>query len=359
MLKIIDKYIIRKFLMTFFFMLAVIMLLAMVFDLSDRLGEFIDNEAPFSEIIFTYYFNFILLYGNTFSFFIIFISVIWFTAKMAQETEIIPILNSGRPFSRFIRPYMIAATILVLISLIINHIVLPSSNKARLEFEELYYRDAMNVRDYNGEYPGNQLVHFDSYYQEQNQVNNLIVEQFDQNGDSIIRSIVARSAINEMGSNKWILNDYYERIIGFPSDEIIEGKRKDTTFNFKIEEMATRNSVATAMGFVELQEFIDREKAKGSGNVPFYEIALHERTANPFAAYILTIIGVSVASRKKRGGIGINIAIGLMFVLIYVFTMKMMQVAATNVGFPAYLAVWFPNILFAFVAVFLYRNAKR
>lgn len=359
MLKILDRYIIRKFLTTFFFMLAVIMVLAMVFDLSDRLTEFIDNEAPLSEIIFTYYFNFILLYGNMFSFFIIFISVIWFTAKMAQETEIIPIWNSGRPFGRFIRPYMIGATILVAISLVVTHLVLPYSNKKRLAFEELYYRDALNVTNYQAEYPGNKIVQFDSYYQEQNVINQFVLQQYNEKGDSLLYSVIARNAVNEIGTNKWKLKEYVERRVGYPKDIIVEGKEKDTTFDFRIDEMAARNTVATAMGYSELKEFIEREKHKGSGNVPFYEIALYERTANPFAAYILTIIGVAVASRKKRGGIGINIAIGLMIVLVYLFAMKIMQVAATNVGFPPYLAVWFPNIMFAIVAAIMYKQVQR
>ncbi len=128
MIKIIDKYIISKFLGTFFFMLGIIMLLAVVFDVSEKLSEFIDNEAPFSEIIFNYYLNFVLFYGNMFSSMIIFLSVIWFTAKMAQETEIIPIWFSGRPISRFIRPYFIGATILMVLSLVLNHFVIPRAN---------------------------------------------------------------------------------------------------------------------------------------------------------------------------------------------------------------------------------------
>jgi lipopolysaccharide export system permease protein len=156
-------------------MLGIIMLLAMVFDLSDRLGEFLANKAPVSEIIFTYYLNFILLYGNSFSFMIVFISVIWFTAKMAQDTEIIPIWNSGKPFSRFIRPYMIGASILVAISLFINHIILPMSNKGRLDFEDKYYRNALSVSNYFADFPGNQTVQFGNYTSEENIVQQYII----------------------------------------------------------------------------------------------------------------------------------------------------------------------------------------
>lgn len=358
MLKILDRYIIKKFLTTFFFMLGVIMLLAMVFDLSDRLGEFIDNNAPISDIVFIYYFNFILLYGNMFSFMIIFISVIWFTAKLAQDSEIIPMWNSGKPFSRFIRPYMIAASILVFISLFINHLILPNSNSKRLQFEESYYRDALNVVNYNAEYPGNQLVQFGSYISEENVINNFILQRFDDQ-DSLEYILIARIATNEAGTKKWHLTDYYERYVGYPVDRLYEGQKKDTTFIFTIEEMATRSSIATSMSTFELVEFIEKEKLKGSGSVPIYELELHSRTANPFATYILTIIGIAVSSRKKRGGIGINIAIGLVIVLIYIFAMKVTAVAAENVGFPAVIAAWIPNVLFTIVAVFMYRTAQK
>lgn len=357
MLKILDRYIIRKFLSTFFFMLGVIMLLAMVFDLSERLSEFIQNQAPISAIIVDYYVNFILFYGNMFSSMIIFVSVIWFTAKLAQDTEIIPMWNSGRPFHRFLRPYMIAATILMLISLVMNHFILPNSNRVRLDFEERYYRDAMSVTDYHAEYPGNQVVYFSSFYSEDNVANDFVLEQWDDQ-DKLKYFIKARTASNVEG-NKWRLNDYFERQIGYPNDIVREGKVKDTVFNFKIDEMAQRDNVAETMTYSELKEFIEREKEKGSGNVPMYEIELYQRTSYPFATYVLTIIGVSVSSRKKRGGIGINIALGLGIIFVYIFAMKVTTVAAMNVGFPASIAVWVPNVLFGFVAYILYKFAQK
>jgi lipopolysaccharide export system permease protein len=358
MIKILDRYIIRKFLSTFFFMLGIIMLLAMVFDLSEKLSEFIDNQAPLSSIIFDYYLNFILFYGNLFSSMIIFVSVIWFTAKLAQDTEIIPMWNSGKPFSRFLRPYMIAATLIMLISLVMNHFILPKSNRTRLNFEEKYYRAALSVNDYHAEYPGNQVVYFSSYYQEDNLVNDFVLEQWnDQN--RITYFLKARTAENISGTTKWILKDFYERRVGYPNDEVKEGQKKDTVFIFKIEEMAQRKNISEAMTYTELRSFIEREKKKGSGNVPMYEIELYQRTSYPFAAYVLTIIGVSVSSRKKRGGIGVNIAIGLMIIFVYIFAMKVTTVAAINVGFPASIAVWVPNVLFGAVAFILYRFAQK
>ncbi len=334
------------------------MLLAMVFDLSEKLSEFIDNQAPLSSIIFDYYLNFILFYGNLFSSMIIFVSVIWFTAKLAQDTEIIPMWNSGKPFSRFLRPYMIAATLIMLISLVMNHFILPKSNRTRLNFEEKYYRAALSVNDYHAEYPGNQVVYFSSYYQEDNLVNDFVLEQWnDQN--RITYFLKARTAENISGTTKWILKDFYERRVGYPNDEVKEGQKKDTVFIFKIEEMAQRKNISEAMTYTELRSFIEREKKKGSGNVPMYEIELYQRTSYPFAAYVLTIIGVSVSSRKKRGGIGVNIAIGLMIIFVYIFAMKVTTVAAINVGFPASIAVWVPNVLFGAVAFILYRFAQK
>jgi lipopolysaccharide export system permease protein len=339
-------------------MLGIIMLLAMVFDLSEKLSEFIDNQAPLSSIIFDYYLNFILFYGNLFSSMIIFVSVIWFTAKLAQDTEIIPMWNSGKPFSRFLRPYMIAATLIMLISLVMNHFILPKSNRTRLNFEEKYYRAALSVNDYHAEYPGNQVVYFSSYYQEDNLVNDFVLEQWnDQN--RITYFLKARTAENISGTTKWILKDFYERRVGYPNDEVKEGQKKDTVFIFKIEEMAQRKNISEAMTYTELRSFIEREKKKGSGNVPMYEIELYQRTSYPFAAYVLTIIGVSVSSRKKRGGIGVNIAIGLMIIFVYIFAMKVTTVAAINVGFPASIAVWVPNVLFGAVAFILYRFAQK
>ncbi len=373
MLKILDRYIIRKFLTTFFFMLGVIMLLAMVFDLAERLSDFIENKAPVSAIITDYYLNFLVFYGNTFSSLIVFISVIWFTAKMAQETEIIPILNSGRPFTRMLRPYMIAATVLMMMSFVLNHFVIPRSNRVRLEFEEKYYRDNLFIENYQAEFPNNEFVHFTNYVADAKLVNELEIQKFNEDGE-LVRFLKVRSAIGVPGTTKWKLVDYFERIVTPPvevtnelgekelrfiNDTIIESHGKDTVFQFKIEELAQRDNIAEAMTYTELTEFIDKERKKGNALVPSFEIELYQRTSYPFATYVLTLIGVSVSSRKKRGGIGINIAIGLLFVFIYIFAMKVTTVAAIKVGFPAAFAVWIPNFLFGIIAYFLYRIAPK
>jgi lipopolysaccharide export system permease protein len=358
MLTLLDKYIIRKFLTTFFFMLGIIMLLAMVFDISERLSEFISNDAPISDVFLKYYLNFILFYGNTFSPMIVFVSVIWFTAKMAQESEIIPMMFSGRPFLRIVRPYMIAATILMLLSLVLNHFILPRANEVRLNFEEQFYRDRMYVENYHAEFPGNTIVYFKSYVSDDNLISEFKIEKWNKKNE-LESFLFAKTAKNEMGTTKWKLNNYYVRHVGKPNDRIETGLSKDTILNLHIEEMAMRDNRSETMTYTELKDFIRREKEKGSSKVPNYEIELYQRTSYPFATYILTLIGIAVSSRKTRGGIGASIAIGLGFVFIYIFAMKVTTVAAINVGFPSYLAVWIPNIIFGLVGLYLYRIAPK
>ncbi len=373
MLKILDRYIIKKFLSTFFFMLGIIMLLAMVFDLAERLSEFIANEASFYDIAVNYYLNFILFYGNMFSSMIVFISVIWFTAKMAQETEIIPILNSGKPFTRFIRPYMIGATILMLISLVLNHFVIPKSNQVRLDFEEKYYRVDMVVENYQAEFPKKHFVHYKTFIATNKLFSDFQIEQYNSKGQ-IIRFLKARGAIGNEKNNKWKLQDVFireltppaqnlnaigEKELSFIPDKLTELKSLDTTFNFGMKDLAVRDNIVETMNFTDLKQFIAAEKEKGNAKVPQFEIELHQRTSYPFATYVLTLIGLSVASRKKRGGIGINLAIGFIFVFIYIFAMKITTVAAIKVGFPTLLAVWLPNFIFGLIALFMYRLAPK
>lgn len=374
MIRKLDRYIIRKFLTTYFFMLGIIMLLAMVFDLAERLSEFIAKQASVQAIIFDYYLNFLVYYGNLFASMIVFISVIWFTAKMAQEAEIIPMLFSGRPFTRILRPYMVAATILMLLSLLMNHVVLPRSNRIRLDFEEQYYRERLSVENFHAEFPGNEVVHYANYSSSDGLANDFNIEKFDDHGRMIYYMKARTASPDTAKPGLWHLTDVFERHIHyndslanaknemdrqFIRDRITEKHRKDTLLSYDVQDLAQRENIAEIMTYSELKQFIAREKQKGNPNVPSFEIELYQRTSYPFATYVLTLMGVSVSSRKKRGGIGINIAIGLLFVFIYIFAMKITTVAALKVGFPPMAAVWTPNILFGVLALIMYRLAPK
>lgn len=357
MLKILDRYIIRKFLSTFFFMMGIIMLLAMIFDLSERLQEFIEKEAPISAIIFEYYLNFIIYYGNLFSALIVFITVIWFTAKLAQNSEIIPMINSGRPFHRILRPYMIAATLLTVLSLALNHFALPLANKKRLDFEEKYYRVRLAVNNYHADFPNGESVYFRYYNSDLGYIQDFYLEQW--NEKRTLDKYVTATKATYIGDFQWKLEDYFVRELGPQSDVIAHGAELDTVLNFDLSEFAQRDNIVQTMNYNELSRFIEKERLKGNENLPMYEIEMYQRTSYPFATYVLTLIGVAVASRKSRGGIGVHIAKGLAIVFIYIFAMQVTSVAAIKVGFPALLAVWIPNVLFGVIGLVLYRLAPK
>jgi lipopolysaccharide export system permease protein len=339
-------------------MLGIIMLLSMVFDISARLSEFIDNKAPIKAIFLEYYLNFLIFYGNTFSSLIIFISVIWFTAKMAQESEIIPMVFSGRPFNRIMRPYIISSAFLCIISIILNLFILPLSNKKRLGFEEKYYRERISIENFHAELKNNLYVYYSNYNSEDGLFYDVNLEKWNDlnKPESYIR---AKTAIFIDSTNKWRLGNCYIRQMSGTKETLRFYSQLDTNLNFKVVDIAQRDNRSEMMTQPELIDFIEKEEKKGSPNIPMYKITLYERTSLPFATFILTIIGVSVSSRKKRGGIGLNIAIGLGFVFIYIFAMKVMNVAALKVGFPPILAVWVPNFIFAIVAFLLYKLAPK
>jgi lipopolysaccharide export system permease protein len=353
----LDIYIIRKFLGTFFFIFILLMSISMVFDIAAKLTDFLGRDASWFDIFTIYYSNFIIYYGFQFIYMINFISVIWFTSKLAQNTEIVPILSTGASFNRFLRPYFISATLLVALTILMYNFVLPPSNKARLEFEELYYRTHFSAITGKRQVNLGEMVSFGSYNTQTQVIRNLVVEQW--KGDSLSSKLVSDVAIGDSIGNMWELSFYNVRIIGERNDQYYTGGKIDTLLNFNLSDLIYRDNIIEAMNFSELNEFIEQEKQKNSDRIPHYLIEKYNRFAAPFAIYILTLIGVSVSSRKSRGGIGINIAIGLGICVLYIFSMKITNVAALNIGFPPLAAVWLPNIIFAIIAAWLYKIAPK
>lgn len=347
----------KKFLGTFVFMMFLIMSIAMVFDLSEKLNDFIDEGAPWSEIMCVYYLNFFIFFGVQFSYMLNFISVIYFTSKMAGNTEIVPILSSGVSFNRFLKPYIISSLILVLWAILMYNFVLPISNKARLEFEEKYYRAKTSKSNQHIQLSKNEIVYFYNYNGITHEIMNLTYENW--KGDSLNYILKASHATGDSTSNKWRLINYEIRFFGDFNDKIIKRSMADTVLNFGLEDLVFRSNKIEAMNNKELEAFIDAQKEKGSEAIPLYLVEKHKRWASPFAIIILTIIGVSVSSKKSRGGLGVNIALGLVICVLYIFSMQITTVAAVNVGFTPALAVWIPNIIFGFVALFLLKIAPK
>jgi len=353
----IDKYIIKKFLGTFFFIFILLMSISMVFDVADKIPEFLERDAPWSEIIFIYYSNFIIHYGFQFIYMLNFISVIWFTSKMAQNTEIVPILSSGTSFNRFLRPYFFSASVLVILTVLMYNFVLPPSNKARLDFEEKYWRTHFAHSGGKKQINPGVMVSYGSYNIESQTISNLAIETW--KGEKLESILKAYKAIGDSTTRVWNISKYDIRVFGERDDKLYVGRNLDTSFNFNLTDLIYRDNVIEAMNFQELNAFIKKERLRNSDRIPHYLIEKYNRFAAPFAIYILTLIGVSVASKKSRGGLGINIAIGLSICVLYIFSMKMTTVAAINVGFPPLAAVWLPNIIFAIIAVWLYKIAPK
>ena len=358
-MKILDWYIIKKFLGTFFFTLALIILIAVIFDASEKMDDFLEKHAPLRAILFDYYLNFIPYFANLFSPLFIFIAVIYFTSRMASNTEIVAMLNSGMSFRRLMLPYFIAATFLALVSFYFNGWVIPHANANRLAFEYIYVRNPYVYKDRNIHRqisPGT-LIYMDSYNSRENIGFRFSLEQIKDgkriyflNSDRIRWDSVPR---------KWIIENYYIRKIKGMNEEITEGNSMDTTFSFEPKDLQTRVSLMDAMDNSALNNFIAGLKLQGSSAVTAYEVEKYRRISFPFATFILTLIGVSLASRKVRGGIGLHLGAGISLSFIYILFIQVSATYATNGDLPPLLAVWIPNIIFSGIAVGLFRLAPK
>jgi lipopolysaccharide export system permease protein len=360
-MKILDKYIIVKFLGTFFYAIALIISIAIVFDISEKVDDFIQREAPLKAIIFEFYFNFIPYFINLFSPLFTFIAVVFFTSKLAYNTEIVAILASGVSFGRFLRPFLLAATVLAILSFFLNNFIIPTANKTRLEFEEKYIRNPFFNKEYNIHRqigPG-QFIYFESYNNQRNIGYKFSVEQFNKETGEMQSKLMADLVTWDSTSNKWAIENYFIRHIDGLTENVSFGDRIDTVFNFHPKEFGRRINNIETMNFFELNKFIEEEKFKGSDNVVYYELEKYQRLSLPFATFILTIIGVSIASRKVRGGIGIHIGIGLLIAFTYILFMQISTTFATNAGLSPLIAVWIPNIIYLFLGLFLLKRAPK
>lgn len=358
-MKKIDLYIIRKFLGTFFYSIVLILMIVIVFDISERMEDFIDKKPSLGEIVFDYYFNFVPYFANLFSPLFVFIAVIYFTSRMAYRTEIIAILGSGVSFPRFLFPYMVGATVITALSLTLNHFVIPNANKVRLEFEEKFLRNPYENKDRNihREIAPDEYVYFYSYNSIYNTGSQFAFEKITEGERHYY--IKADFIKWDTVKQKWTLQNYFERRIDGLKESIRTGAELDTIFPFTTADFGKRDNRVEAMATPALSEFIEQERKKGAYRIPMYEVEKYRRTSFPFATFVLTLIGASIASRKVRGGIGWHIGLGLMIAFSYILFMQVSNTFATHGGLSASIAVWIPNILYAFLALFMLRIAPK
>ncbi|MBL7965190.1 MAG: LptF/LptG family permease [Flavobacteriales bacterium] len=359
MLKTLDRYIIRQFLGTFFFILVLIMAIAVVFDISEKTEDFAKMKATWQVVVVEYYLNFVVYYANLFSGLLIFIAVILFTGRLSHRTEVVAILSSGISFPRFLRPYFIAASILCLISLVVNHYALPEANRVRLAFEEAHIRNPFRIdaSHLHRDIGDGSLAYFEKFNWQQRTGYRFSMEQWE---NGVLKAkLLSDRAVYDSVNGRWTVYDFMVRTLDGEQEHVRHGQQLDTLINLKPEDLGRRNENATSMSDAELDTFIEEETRRGSPSVVFYRIEKHQRTSYPFATYVFTLIGVSIASRKVRGGTGVHLALGVLLILLYVFAMKITTVAATNAGFDPFTAVWLPNIVFGLVGVGIYRKAPK
>ena len=364
MFKKLDLYIAKKFLSTFIFMIMIVMSIAIAIDLSERLRDFTDPESDLTlaKIMIGYYPYFFIHYVNLFSSLIIFLSVIFFTSFMSQRSEIIAILSNGVSFRRFTRPYLIVSSFLLAFSLISNHYWVPEANKKRIDFENTYIWAASDIENTNLELNDSTIIHYKRYLPSSNSVDRLWIENWRVNENGLYemyKDIHINLAIGDSTSYKWTWNKVFIREISDSGEIVQQIDVLDTTFYFKINDLGYVNNAMDAMTTPELIKYRDSQAERGANNLTQIEIILYERTAYPFAAYILTLIGLAVASRKSREGVGVSLIIGLVISFLYIFFMKITTVAATNAGMSPAIAVWVPNAIFAVLAMLLYWDRVR
>lgn len=360
MLKTLDRYIIGKFLGTFFLTITLILAIAVVFDISEKIDNFLNEGASTKEIIVDYYLNFLVYYGNLFSSMIVFIAVIFFTSRMTNNTEVVAILTGGVSFLRLMWPYFIAATIIGGISFALGHYVIPRTNVDRLKFQNTYIDKRGNERFKNIHRqikPGH-IIYFENYNSARYSGYHFTYEVFE---NQTLQSKLKADFIRlDTADNKWVLDRYSIRKIDDNGKEhISSGRQLDTVLDLEAEEIVPKLYTIEMMTTPKLKEFIEQERIRGSENLNYYLMEEYKRTSWPVATYVLTLIGVSISSRKSRGGLGLNIALGLVVCVSYIFFMQISTTFATVGSLSPLLAVWIPNIIFSVIALYLYYVAPK
>lgn len=360
-MKILDKYIIKKFLGTYFFIVAIILAIVIVFDLVEKVDDFMDSHAPLRAIVFDYYLNLLPYYANMLSPLLVFIAVIFFTSKMAGQTEIVAILASGVSFKRLMYPYFVGAAIIAVITFILASWVIPIANRTRIDFENRYVksRRETGLADMHMQISPGVYVYMGRYYSFRESGDRFDIQKFD--GKRLVSRLTARTIAYDTLSARWKLRDCVRW--DFEADGVRHAITKeavlDSTINIRPSDFKKERKSFEMMTSDELRSHISELEERNIGNTEEFAIELCKRRATPFASFILTLIGVSLSSRKTRGGMGKYIGIGLVLSFVYILFLTVSQTFAINGNMPPLLAVWLPNIVFGVVGVVLYVRAPK
>jgi len=357
-LKRIDTYIIKKFLGTYFFSIVLILSISVVFDLTEKLDKFYDNDAPLKAIIIDYYANFIPYYMNMFSPLFTFIALIFFTSKMATNTEIIAILASGVSFRRLMVPYLLSAAIIASISFVVGGYIIPPGNKKRLTFEDKYVSKfkSDNARNVQMEVSKGVILYIERFEITNNTGYRFSLEKFE--GKKLVSRLTA-DEIRWDSAYKWTLTNYLQRDFKDMREKINKGMTKDTIIKVQPEEFFITAQESPQMTNKQLGSYLSRQKDRGVGNIQLFEDEYYRRFSMPLAAFIMTLIGVSLSSRKVRGGMGLHLGVGLGLSSLYILFSTMSTSFSVSGIMSPFAAVWLPNFVFLLIGIYLYRTAPK
>lgn len=357
-IKLIDWYIIKKYLGTFIFTMALFTVISVVFDISEKLDDFLKSKATFNQVVFQYYAGFIPFYLNFLNPLINFISVIFFTAKMADQTEIVPILTSGASFNRFLRPYFIASTVIFVFNIAFNLFIIPETNRLMINFENTYTKIKDTSRsNVHLQLDSNTYIYMESFDNIRKSGYKFSLELFDKK--DLKEKLMADRISWDSVSHKWKIENYTVRYVDGLKERMENGISKDTTLDMKPIDFDIRDNIYSAMNYWELNEKIEKEKIRGSGVMVNLELEKYKRWTYPFSTYILTLIGVALSSRKVRGGVGLPLGLGILLSFTYILFIQFANVFALKGGLPPIIAVLIPNTLFACLGIYLVIKAPK
>ncbi len=337
--------------------------IAMAIDVSEKIDKFLRHaDLSFNQIVKEYYFNFVIIFGNTFMPLALFIAVIFFTSKIAGNTEVIAIHSAKISFTRFLKPYFIGSSIIVIIGLLMNHFIVPKSNKIYDKFTKEY----LKKKDYNADILSNinlqlgpnDYIFLKTYSIDRKQGYSFAYEKYD--GTKLKYKLLSDQIRWVETDTSFHLTNYQKRTILDKKDIIESGiLLKDTTFTFTPDDLVNVDDLAKEMNSIELSKAIKQARERGISNLNTYLVEFHKRTSLPISSYILTFIAVCLAAKKRRGGIGVNLAVGITLMFVYVFLLKIAEVLGAGAETNAFFMVWLPNIAFGALAIYLYlKNAK-
>ena len=357
-MKRLDWYIIRKFLGTFFFSIVLILSIAIVFDLTEKMDDFFEHQVPLREIILDYYLPFIPYYMNMFSSLFIFISVIFFTSKLAGNSEIIAIHAAGMSFHRLMVPYAFSATLLFVLSVILGGWVIPKSSARMLHFTDVYIEhfSKENARNIQLEVEPGTVLYIESFQRRSKIGYRCSLEQFE---DKTLTSRITADRIYYDSLYNWHLDKFTHRTFLGMHETLERGNRMDITLPITPEELFITAKDAEQMTTPELRKYIERQQARGAGNVKAFEVEYHKRWASPLGAFIMTLLGVTMSSRKVRGGMGKNLGIGVVLTAAYILFSTVSTTFSVNNVMSPFMAAWIPNLVFLAISIPLYIRASK